>query len=68
MEDPEEHDEARRPLVLERFRSLGWLALVLVPLLVITLAQVAVSLRWAIVVLIGGLVLLVALRERADED
>lgn len=68
MDDWDEDETTeRRPLVTERLRRLGWLALVLVPLLVIALAQVPVPVSWALVILIGGLVLLVALRDRDDD-
>ncbi len=59
---PSEPDAARpRPLVMERFASMGWLiGLVLAPLLVVTLAQTVQSLRVVLVVLAVGLAALVA--------
>lgn len=62
---PEEHDEDHeRPLVMDRFRSLGVLALVLAPLLVVTLAVPALPRGLAIAVFLGGMVAVVALRDR----
>lgn len=61
--EPEE-----RPLVLERLRHFGWLAVVLVPLLVITLAQTFMSMEWALIVFIGGLVAITAWMQRENDD
>lgn len=52
------------PLVMERFRNMGLLALVLVPLLVITLAAPGMPLGVAIVVYVGAIAVLTAWRER----
>jgi hypothetical protein len=50
-----ESDDRRRPLVLERFRRAGFLmAILLAPLLVVTLAQTPVSRVVALVLLVAG--------------
>lgn len=64
--DPD--DEQGPPLVLERLRRFGWVAVVLAPLLVITLAQITVSVEWAILVFVGGLVAITAWRHREPDD
>ena len=52
---------AQTPLVMERFASMGWLlAVVLVPLLVVTLAQTVQSLRVVVVVVSLGVAAVVA--------
>jgi hypothetical protein len=65
VDAPVEPDELEtRPLVLERLRRFGGLAMVLIPALVLTLQAPPVTRPYALVVLIGGLVLLSALRDR----
>lgn len=51
-----------RPLVLERFRRFGWVAVALVPLLVITLANVRLPGSLMVALVIGSVVLLSAWR------
>lgn len=65
-EEPEAGDGP--PLVMERLRRFGWLAVVLVPLLVITLAQTFMSTEWAIIVFVGGLVAITAWIQRESGD
>lgn len=50
------------PLVLERFRSFGWVAVALVPLLVIALARVRLPAGAMIALVVGSVVLLSAWR------
>lgn len=57
-----QEDGGDRPLVLERFRSLGFVAVALVPILVVTLANVRLPLAYALAVVVGGMVLLTAWR------
>ncbi|HWH31329.1 MAG TPA: hypothetical protein VNU01_01515 [Egibacteraceae bacterium] len=59
-------DEDGPPLVMERLRKFGWVAVVLAPLLVITLAQISIGVEWAIIVFVGGLVAITAWRQRED--
>lgn len=66
--EPGEDDEHGPPLVMERLRRFGWLAVVLVPLLVITLAQTFMSTEWALIVFVGGLVAITAWMQRQSED
>lgn len=55
-----EGDDDDAPLVMERFRRSGlWIAVVLAPLLVVTLAQTALSLRVVLGVLAAGVVIVV---------
>jgi hypothetical protein len=54
--------EPRRPLVLERFRRLGFIAVALVPALVITLANVRLPGAYVAAIVLGGIVLLTAWR------
>jgi hypothetical protein len=55
------------PLVMERFRQAGFvIALVLAPLLVVTLARTPMSRGLALGIVILGAVLLAALRNRSD--
>lgn len=51
-----------RPLVLERFRRFGWVAVALVPLLVITLANVRLPAGMVLALVVGSVVLLSAWR------
>lgn len=62
--DEDEDEDDGPPLVMERFRSMGFVAMVLAPLLVITLSARSMSLTWALVVFIGGMVALTAWRNR----
>jgi hypothetical protein len=55
-------DEPRRPLVLERFRRLGFIAIALVPALVVTLANVRLPAAYVGAIVLGGIVLLTAWR------
>ena len=66
--DPSEDEEEGPPLVMERLRRFGWLAVVLVPLLVITLAQTFMSTEWALIVFVGGLVAITAWMQREADD
>lgn len=66
-QDPGPHgDDDGPPLVMERLRKFGWVAVVLAPLLVITLAQISIGVEWAIIVFVGGLVAITAWRQRED--
>jgi hypothetical protein len=62
-----EDDEASRPIILERFRRLGFLALLLAPLLVVTLASPRLPRPLALVVLVGGMVAILAWRNRQTD-
>jgi len=54
-----------RPLVMERFRRIGLnLAIVLAPLLIISLARPPFPLGLTLVTLVGGMAVIVALRNR----
>lgn len=71
--EPDAHEPAPEaddgpPLVMERLRRFGWLAVVLVPLMVITLAQTFMSTEWAIIVFIGGLVAITAWIQRENDS
>jgi hypothetical protein len=59
---------AERPIVMERFRSLGFLALLLAPLLVVTLASPRLPRPLALIVLVGGMAAIVAWRNRQSRD
>jgi hypothetical protein len=60
---PEGDDhEPRRPLVLERFRRFGFVAIALVPLLVVTLANVRLPAVYVGAFVLGGIALLTAWR------
>ena len=59
-------DEDGPPLVMERLRKFGWVAVVLAHLLVITLAQISIGVEWAIIIFVGGLVAITAWRQRED--
>lgn len=50
------------PLVLDRFRSLGWVAVALVPLLIIGLARVRLPAMVVLLLMIGSVVLVAAWR------
>jgi hypothetical protein len=63
-EGADDDADVPRPLLFERLRRFGGVALLLIPLLVLTLQVPPVSVRYAAVLLIGGLVVLVALRDR----
>lgn len=58
----DEDEEASRPLVLERFRSFGWVAVALVPLLIIGLANVRLPAGVVVALVVGCAVLLSAWR------
>lgn len=60
-------EEDGPPIVMERLRRMGFLALMLAPLLVITLALPHVSLTVALVVYVGGLVVLTWWRNRGRD-
>lgn len=61
-------DEEGPPIVMERIRRGGFLvALVLVPLLVITLARPGMPFVYGLVVFVGGMALLSAWRNREDD-
>lgn len=58
-------DDGSRPLVMERFRRAGLnLAVVLAPLLIVVLARPPFPLALTAVVLVAGMALIVALRDR----
>lgn len=62
-----------RPLVMERFRDMGFVAIALIPLLVVTLSNVRLPGAYVAAIVIGGMVGLVAWRNgrraaEADED
>jgi hypothetical protein len=60
-------DDPARPIVLERIRRLGFLAALLVPLLVVSLAAPGMPMSVALAVFVGGLVAVTALRARARD-
>jgi hypothetical protein len=60
---PEDAEE-EPPLVFERLRRLGFLPVLLVPLLVVTLSQIRLSAVYAFVLLVGGAAAVVAWRDR----
>jgi hypothetical protein len=68
----DEYGEEHRPLVFERLRQFGFLAVLLVPLLVVTLAQVRLPAVYMAVAVIAGVVALTAWRngrrDRSDEE
>jgi hypothetical protein len=64
---PMEDAEDGPPIVMERFRRLGFLAFLLVPLLMVTLATQGMPRNFALVVFIGGLVAVAAWRNRHTE-
>jgi hypothetical protein len=59
----EDDDEEGPPLLFERLRHLGFLPVLLVPLLVITLAQVRLPAAYTIAIIVGGTAALVAWRD-----
>ena len=61
---PDEELGAERPLVMERLRRMGVVALILGPLLVITLSAPGMPLALGLVIYIGALVVIVAWRDR----
>jgi hypothetical protein len=65
-------EEYGRPLVFERLRQFGFLAVLLVPLLVVTLAQVRLPAVYMAVAVIAGVVALTAWRngrlDRSEDD
>lgn len=60
-------EEPRRPLLLPRLRGAG-LAILLVPLLVVSLSAVSIPRRYAALLIVAAIVAIVALRTRADRD
>jgi hypothetical protein len=56
-------DELHRPLLFERLRSLGFLPVLLVPLLVVTLSQTRLPAIYAVAVIVGGGLVIVAWRD-----
>lgn len=61
-EDGSELEDDGRPLLFERLRQLGFLPLLLVPLMVVTLAQVRMPGAYTAALVIGGIVALYAWR------
>lgn len=59
---PIDSAEPERPLVLERVRSLGFIAVALVPALVVTLANVQLPGVYVAAIVVGGIILLTAWR------
>ena len=58
-----------RPLVLDRLRRLGFVGVALIPLLVITLANVRLPAAYVAAIILGGIVLLTAWRNgRFDQS
>lgn len=67
LADPDD-DESGRPMVMERLRRMGLgLAAVLAPLLVITLAEPNLPIRYALLVFLAGLVAVVYWRNRRED-
>ncbi len=72
FEDPHESEEDDGPpLLFERLRSLGFVPVLLIPVLVVTLAQVRLPAAYVVAIIIGGMAALVAWRDgrrdRGDE-
>lgn len=67
---PELDDDEGPPLLFERLRNLGFLPVLLVPLMVVTLAQVRLPAVYVVALLIGGMAAVHAWREgrRRRED
>jgi hypothetical protein len=61
-------DEPGPPIVMERIRRMGFIGLLLAPLLVITLAAPGMPMALAIAIYVAGLVALTAFRQRAADD
>jgi hypothetical protein len=61
-------DEPGPPIVMERIRRMGFVGLLLAPLLVITLAAPGMPMALAIAIYVAGLVALTAFRQRERED
>jgi hypothetical protein len=59
----EDDQDEGRPLLFERLRSLGFLPVLLVPLLVVTLSQTRLAPVYAIAIIVGGGLVLVAWRD-----
>lgn len=59
----DDEDEDGSPLVFERLRSLGFLPVLLVPLMVVTLAQVRLPGAYIAALIVGGMALLLAWRD-----
>jgi hypothetical protein len=66
-EPSEDDDEPSRRMVLPRLRDAG-IAILLVPLLIVTLSAISIPRDWAATVFIAGIVVIVALRARARRD
>ncbi|HWB72363.1 MAG TPA: hypothetical protein VG452_09090 [Egibacteraceae bacterium] len=64
--DPDDADGP--PIVMERLRRMGFLALLLAPLLVVTLASAGMPLRYALALFLLGVVVVAAWRDRAAGD
>jgi hypothetical protein len=64
--DDEEEDAP--PLVFERLRRLGFLPLLLAPLLAVTLAAVGLPGAYALIVFVAGVVAIQAWRDRARSN
>lgn len=63
-EDEDEDEEGgHRPLLFERLRRLGFLPVLLVPLLVVTLSQTRLPAAYAIALVVGGAAAVVAWRD-----
>lgn len=65
---PMEDEEDGPPIVMERLRRLGFLAFLLAPLLMITLAAQGMPRGFAIVLFLGGLVAVAAWRNRHERQ
>ncbi len=63
-------EPTHRPLVMERFRDMGFIAIALIPLLVVTLSNVRLPGAYVAAIVIGGMVGLVAWRNgrRATDE
>lgn len=61
--DPE--DGHGRPLVSERLRALGFLPILLIPLMVVVLGASRLPRSWILILFVGAAVAVVALRDRA---
>jgi hypothetical protein len=61
-------EEPGPPIVMERIRRMGFVGLLLAPLLVITLAAPGMPMALAIAIYVAGLVALTAWRQRTDDE
>lgn len=70
-ESSDSEDEGGPPLLFERLRGLGFLPVLLVPLLVVTLARINLPTVYTVALIIGGMAALIAWRDgrrRRDGD